>query len=65
MMLDPDAPPSIEGEFFLHMLKSNIPVSTYYIKYFSRYLSLFTYIYFLLIISKAQNIKAHILNKEH
>ncbi|XP_039755130.1 phosphatidylethanolamine-binding protein 4-like [Pararge aegeria] len=24
-MLDPDAPPRIEGEFFLHMLKSNIP----------------------------------------
>lgn len=26
-MVDPDAPPQTEGEFFLHMLKSNIPVS--------------------------------------
>ncbi|XP_045769060.1 phosphatidylethanolamine-binding protein 4-like [Maniola jurtina] len=25
LMVDPDAPPKIEGEFFLHMLKSNIP----------------------------------------
>ncbi|CAG9562523.1 unnamed protein product [Danaus chrysippus] len=25
LMIDPDAPPQIEGEFYLHMLKSNIP----------------------------------------
>ncbi|XP_014362357.2 CEN-like protein 4 [Papilio machaon] len=25
IMVDPDAPPQTEGEFFLHMLKSNIP----------------------------------------
>ncbi|CAH2047235.1 unnamed protein product, partial [Iphiclides podalirius] len=25
ILVDPDAPPQIEGEFFLHMLKSNIP----------------------------------------
>ncbi|XP_023934110.2 protein D2-like [Bicyclus anynana] len=25
IMIDPDAPPRIDGEFFLHMLKSNIP----------------------------------------
>ncbi|XP_030025483.2 protein D2 [Manduca sexta] len=25
IMVDPDAPPQLEGEFFLHMLKSNIP----------------------------------------
>lgn len=26
ILVDPDAPPQIEGEFFLHLLKSNIPV---------------------------------------
>ncbi|XP_072932745.1 phosphatidylethanolamine-binding protein 1-like [Epargyreus clarus] len=25
IMVDPDAPPQIDGEFYLHMLKSNIP----------------------------------------
>ncbi|XP_026749118.2 phosphatidylethanolamine-binding protein 4-like [Galleria mellonella] len=25
IMVDPDAPPQVEGEFYLHMLKSNIP----------------------------------------
>ncbi|KAI5646008.1 phosphatidylethanolamine-binding protein domain-containing protein [Phthorimaea operculella] len=25
MMLDPDAPPQIEGEFFINLLKSNVP----------------------------------------
>ncbi|XP_047523433.1 phosphatidylethanolamine-binding protein 1-like [Pieris napi] len=25
IMVDPDAPPQLDGEFFLHMLKSNIP----------------------------------------
>ncbi|XP_073954994.1 protein D2-like [Choristoneura fumiferana] len=25
LMIDPDAPPQLDGEFFLHMLKSNIP----------------------------------------
>ena len=29
-MVDPDAPPQLEGEFYLHMVKSNIPVSQYY-----------------------------------
>ncbi|KAI8421780.1 hypothetical protein MSG28_009742 [Choristoneura fumiferana] len=28
LMIDPDAPPQLDGEFFLHMLKSNIPVRT-------------------------------------
>lgn len=27
IMVDPDAPPQIDGEFYLHMVKSNIPVS--------------------------------------
>lgn len=27
IMVDPDAPPQLEGEFYLHMVKSNIPVS--------------------------------------
>lgn len=26
IMADPDAPPQIEGEFFMHLLKSNVPV---------------------------------------
>lgn len=26
-MVDPDAPPQLEGEFYLHMVKSNVPVS--------------------------------------
>lgn len=26
IMVDPDAPPQIEGEFFMHLLKSNVPV---------------------------------------
>nr|XP_026489777.1 phosphatidylethanolamine-binding protein 4-like [Vanessa tameamea] len=25
VMVDPDAPPQLEGEFYLHMIKSNIP----------------------------------------
>ncbi|RVE54910.1 hypothetical protein evm_000277 [Chilo suppressalis] len=25
IMVDPDAPPQVDGEFYLHMLKSNIP----------------------------------------
>lgn len=27
LIVDPDAPPQIDGEFYLHMVKSNIPVS--------------------------------------
>lgn len=27
ILVDPDAPPQVEGEFYLHLLKSNIPVS--------------------------------------
>ncbi|KOB71734.1 putative phosphatidylethanolamine-binding protein [Operophtera brumata] len=28
IMVDPDAAPQVDGEFFLHMLKSNVPVSS-------------------------------------
>lgn len=43
IMADPDAPPQIEGEFFMHLLKSNIPVRE--IIYFYFFCAMFLVMY--------------------